>query len=199
MMTHMCIDSTTRAAADLGFACSLAHDACATRDISFNGSRVTAESVQTAYLGALNGLFAKVPSATSCATSSDHRVAARVGQVSFREERGDPMRMTGIPFQTIDWSTVERTEHKGETGMAYWRTRHLGDLRIRMVEYSPGYRADHWCVKGHILLCLEGELHTELADGRKFVLTPGMTYQVADNAEPHRSFTPTGAELFVVD
>lgn len=109
------------------------------------------------------------------------------------------MRMTGIPFQTIDWSTVERTEHKGETGMAYWRTRHLGDLRIRMVEYSPGYRADHWCVKGHILLCLEGELHTELADGRKFVLTPGMTYQVADNAEPHRSFTPTGAELFVVD
>ena len=109
------------------------------------------------------------------------------------------MRMTEIPFHTTDWSTVERTEHKGETGVAHWRTRHLGDLRIRMVEYAAGYRADHWCVKGHILLCLEGELHTELADGRKFVLTPGMTYQVADNAEPHRSFTPAGARLFVVD
>jgi len=109
------------------------------------------------------------------------------------------MRMTEIPFHTTDWSAVERTEHKGETGVAHRRTRHLGNLRIRMVEYAAGYRADHWCVKGHILLCLEGELHTELADGRKFVLTPGMTYQVADNAEPHRSFTPAGARLFVVD
>jgi len=109
------------------------------------------------------------------------------------------MQMIDIPFHTTDWSTVERTEHKGETGLAYWRTRHLGGLRIRMVEYSPGYRADHWCVKGHILLCLEGELHTELADGRQFVLGPGVSYQVADNAEPHRSFTPTGAKLFVVD
>jgi len=68
-----------------------------------------------------------------------------------------------------------------------------------MVEYSPGYRADHWCSKGHILLCLEGELHTELADGRVFVLGPGMSYQVADDAEPHRSSTATGARLFIVD
>jgi len=68
-----------------------------------------------------------------------------------------------------------------------------------MVEYTPGYLADHWCVKGHILLCLEGDLHTELQDGRKFVLKPGMSYQVADNAEPHRSFAPNGAKLFIVD
>jgi hypothetical protein len=109
------------------------------------------------------------------------------------------MRMTDIPFATTDWSAIEPTEHKGETGMASWRTRDFGGIRVRMVEYTPGYLAGHWCVKGHILLCLEGELHTELADGRKFVLKPGMSYQVADNAEPHRSFTEVGAKLFVVD
>ena len=109
------------------------------------------------------------------------------------------MHMSDIPFGTTDWSTVERTEHKGETGVAFWRTRDFGGIRVRMVEYTPGYLADHWCVKGHILLCIEGELHTELEDGRKFVLKPGMTYQVADNAEAHRSFTAVGAKLFVVD
>jgi hypothetical protein len=109
------------------------------------------------------------------------------------------MRMTDIPFGTTDWSTVPRTEHTGEAGMAYWRTRTFGDIRVRMVEYTPGYRADHWCAKGHILLCLEGELHTELADGRRIVLTPGMCYQVADNAEAHRSSTAIGARLFIVD
>jgi len=109
------------------------------------------------------------------------------------------MLMSQIPFGTTDWSTVERTDHKGETGIATWHTRHFGDIRVRMVEYSAGYLADHWCSKGHIVLCLEGELHTELADGRKFVLTPGLSYQVADNAEPHRSYTRTGAKLFVVD
>ncbi len=109
------------------------------------------------------------------------------------------MRMSNIPFGTIDWSAVERTEHTGETGAAYWRTREFGGIRVRMVDYSPGYRADHWCEKGHILLCLEGELHTELQDGRAFVLTPGMSYQVADGAEPHRSYTAAGATLFIVD
>lgn len=109
------------------------------------------------------------------------------------------MKLDRIPFGTTDWNQVERTEHKGETGTAFWRTCHFGDLRVRMVEYTPGYLADHWCVKGQILLCLEGELHTELEDGRIFVLTPGMSYQVADNAEAHRSSTAVGAKLFVVD
>ncbi|MFY2569390.1 DHCW motif cupin fold protein [Achromobacter ruhlandii] len=109
------------------------------------------------------------------------------------------MKMSNIPFGTTDWSEVETTEHPGDSGMAYWRTRQFGDLRVRMVEYTPGYLADHWCSKGHILLCLEGELHTELEDGRTFVLTPGMSYQVADQAEPHRSSTATGARLFIVD
>jgi quercetin dioxygenase-like cupin family protein len=109
------------------------------------------------------------------------------------------MQMGGIPFGITDWSSIEPSCHGGETGTAAWRTRTFGDIRVRMVEYSPGYSADHWCTKGHVLLCLEGELRTELKDGRVFILTPGMNYQVADNAEPHRSSTSTGAKLFIVD
>ena len=109
------------------------------------------------------------------------------------------MKLSDIPFGATDWSSVERTEHKGETGVAYWRTREFGGIRVRMVEYFPGYKADHWCEKGHILLCLEGELHTELKDGRTFVLKPGISYQVADGPEPHRSYTEVGAKLFIVD
>ena len=109
------------------------------------------------------------------------------------------MRLANIPFGVTDWSRETPTEHAGVSGLARWRTRHFGDLRVRLVEYTPGYRADHWCSKGHILLCLDGELHTELADGRVFTLTAGMSYQVGDDCEPHRSYTPTGATLFIVD
>ena len=109
------------------------------------------------------------------------------------------MQISAIPFGTTDWSKIERTEHKGERGFAYWRTQHFGTIRVRMVEYTPGYVADHWCTKGHILLCLEGELHTELTDGRTVVLTPGNSYQLADDIEPHRSSTRVGAKLFIVD
>ena len=109
------------------------------------------------------------------------------------------MQMLGIPFGTTDWAHIAPTEHKGEIGVALWRTQQFGDIRVRMVEYSPGYLADHWCTKGHILLCLEGELVTELKDGRTVTLSPGMSYQVADGAEPHRSFTNHGARLFIVD
>ena len=109
------------------------------------------------------------------------------------------MRMHDIPFGTTDWSSIELTEHPGALGIAYWRTREFGGIRVRMVEYAAGYVADHWCSKGHILLCMRGELHTELADGRTFVLRPGMSYQVADGAEPHRSRTEAGATLFIVD
>ena len=109
------------------------------------------------------------------------------------------MKMQSIPFGTTDWSQTEKTEHGGIGGVAHWRTQQFNDIRVRMVQYSPGYAADHWCSKGHILLVLEGELETELADGRKFLLKPGMSYQVADGAEAHRSFTRTGARLFIVD
>ena len=109
------------------------------------------------------------------------------------------MEMKDIPFAVTTWSEIAPTEHKGETGAALWRTKQLGTIRVRMVEYSPGYRADHWCEKGHVLLCLAGELHTELADGREVVLRPGMSYEVGDSTLAHRSTTSTGATLFIVD
>lgn len=109
------------------------------------------------------------------------------------------MKMSGIPFATVDWASVTPTRHPGTTGEALWRTRDFADIRVRMVEYSPGYEADHWCEKGHVLLVLAGELETELADGRKFTLSPGQSYQVADGAEAHRSRTAIGAKLFIVD
>ena len=109
------------------------------------------------------------------------------------------MNITNIAFDTTDWATVPVIDHPGTTGVARWRTRQCGDIRVRMVDYSPGYVADHWCEKGHILLCLDGELHTALADGRTFVLTAGMSYQVADGDAPHQSSSPAGARLFIVD
>jgi hypothetical protein len=104
-----------------------------------------------------------------------------------------------LPFMTTDWATVPTTEHRGESGVARWRTIEAGDVRVRMVEYSPGYLADHWCHRGHVLLVLEGELVTDLQDGRAVRLTPGMSYQVANDTAPHRSRTTTGAKLFIVD
>lgn len=109
------------------------------------------------------------------------------------------MQISDIPFGTTDWSTIKRIEYPGETGKAYWRTQQFGAIRVRMVEYTPGYLADHWCDKGHIILCTAGEFTTELRDGRRFTLKPGMSYQVADKADTHRSFTQTGATLFIVD
>ena len=109
------------------------------------------------------------------------------------------MQLTQIPFGITDWANVTAERKNGETGWADWKLRQFGAIRVRMLEYSPGYKADHWCTKGHILLCLAGELVTELEDGREFVLRAGMSYQVADGAEPHRSYTKTGATLFVVD
>lgn len=110
------------------------------------------------------------------------------------------MQLPPMPFTVTDWSKVEPTVHPGETGQAIWRTFEAGDLRVRMVEYSPGYLADHWCERGHVLLVLEGELVSELKDGRKTTMRAGMSYQVSDFGDaPHRSSTETGAKIFVVD
>ncbi len=109
------------------------------------------------------------------------------------------MRFGTLPFMTTDWNAVPATEHAGESGVAIWRTVEAGDVRVRMIEYSPGYEADHWCSRGHILLVLEGELTTELQDGRLVTLTAGMSYQVAHDTAPHMSRTEVGAKLFVVD
>jgi quercetin dioxygenase-like cupin family protein len=109
------------------------------------------------------------------------------------------MRIENVRFGVTDWSAVPKTGHPGETGTAYWRTVETGNIRVRIVEYSPGYLADHWCSRGHVLYVLEGQLVTELKDGRSFTLLPGQSYQVADGEEPHRSRTEGGATLFIVD
>ena len=109
------------------------------------------------------------------------------------------MNIVNIPFGITNWAEIPTTRHTGDQGYALWRTQQFDTIRVRMVEYSENYLADHWCSKGHILLCLEGELHTELDDGRSFTLTAGMSYQVADQAEAHRPSTSKGAKLFIVD
>ncbi|BBC00807.1 hypothetical protein ABIF38_007156 [Bradyrhizobium japonicum] len=110
------------------------------------------------------------------------------------------MKIPTLPFTVTDWNKLEPSVHPGETGQALWRTLNIGELRVRMVEYSPGYLADHWCDRGHVLYVVTGELDTELRDGRKFTLKPGMSYQVSDFGDAaHRSSTKTGATLFIVD
>ena len=104
-----------------------------------------------------------------------------------------------IPFQTIDWTSVLRTEHKGETGTSFWQTLQFGNLRLRIVEYSPGYLADHWCQKGHIVHCLEGSFISELDNGEAFRLREGMTYIVSDGMSSHRSVSETGVKLLIID
>ncbi len=107
--------------------------------------------------------------------------------------------MIEIPFQSIDWSQIEKTIHIGEKGTAYWQTLEFGGLRVRIVEYSAYYRADHWCQKGHIVHCLEGELTSELENGEVVILKPGMTYIVSDNLSSHRSITQNNVKLLIID
>ena len=109
------------------------------------------------------------------------------------------MKLEGIPFQTIDWARIAPTQHPGDPGIATWRTLEVGNVRVRKVEYSPGYVADHWCERGHVMLVLDGELITELRDGRRVALGPGDTHVVADGDGAHRSASPRGARLFIVD
>ena len=107
--------------------------------------------------------------------------------------------MYTIPFTDIDWNEIPKTEHKGITGMAYWQTINLDGLRIRLVEYTQDYLADHWCEKGHIVHCLEGEFISEMADGEAFVLKKGMTYIVSNDLSSHRSKTKSGVKLLIID
>ncbi len=107
--------------------------------------------------------------------------------------------MSNIPFQTIDWNSIEKVEYRGETGFAFWQTIQFGGLRIRLVEYSNGYLADHWCQKGHIVHCLEGEFISELETGEKITLKKGETYVVSDNLSSHRSFSLNSVKLLIID
>ncbi len=107
--------------------------------------------------------------------------------------------MSQIPFKNIDWAKIEKAEHPGETGTAFWQTAQFEGLRIRLVEYSAGYLADHWCQKGHIVHCLKGEFVTEQTSGEKFTLTEGMTYVVSDDLSSHRSLTQNSVKLLIID
>lgn len=107
--------------------------------------------------------------------------------------------MIPIPFLAINWENVPKTSHPGTTGMAYWQTTQLDGLRIRIVEYSPGYVADHWCQKGHIVQCLEGSFTSEMENGESFLLHAGMSYVVSDDMSSHRSVTEKGAKLLIID
>jgi hypothetical protein len=109
------------------------------------------------------------------------------------------MEMTGFGFSATDWDTVPAVRHSGEVGEAHWRTQQFGPIRVRRVDYSVGYLADHWCRKGHVLFVLEGELITTLDDGKVVTTGAGCSYQVADNREAHRSSAPSGARLLIVD
>jgi len=106
---------------------------------------------------------------------------------------------SNIPFQTINWDNIPKTTHPGETGTAFWQTLQFPGLRIRVVEYSAGYLADHWCQKGHVLHCLEGEFESELANGEVFKLSKGMSYAVSDELSSHRSISKNGVKLLIVD
>lgn len=107
--------------------------------------------------------------------------------------------MNTLPFQTINWNSIEKVEYKGESGVALWQTAQFDGLRIRLVEYSEGYLADHWCRKGHIVHCLEGEFVSELITGEKVKLTKDQTYVVSDQVSSHRSFSATGVKLLIID
>lgn len=109
------------------------------------------------------------------------------------------MKMTPLPMSITDWSQVESTEHPGDVGTAIWKTRNFNEIRVRMVEYTRGYIANHWCLKGHVLLCLRGYLDIELGDGTRLYLRAGQSYHVGDGEPPHRSSAPEGAHLFIVD
>lgn len=110
------------------------------------------------------------------------------------------MKIPELPFTVTNWDEIAPTRHAGESGHALWRTLNIGDIRVRIVEYTPGYVADHWCDRGHIIYVLEGELLSELKDGRISILTQGMSYQVSDFGDAaHRSSTKTGVKLFIVD
>ena len=107
--------------------------------------------------------------------------------------------LSNILFQTIDWDSIEKTVHPGEAGTSFWKTVQFDKLRIRIVEYAAGYLADHWCQKGHVVHCLDGEFKSELENGETFILSKGMTYIVSDNLSSHRSFTQNGVKLFIID
>lgn len=110
------------------------------------------------------------------------------------------MKLENLPIGAIDWSRVPAVVQPGETGTAAARTCDLGDIRLRLVAYSPGYKADHWCAKGHIIYVISGHLVIEHEDETRAVLSPGKSWHAPDNAgPPHRVLCEAGATVFIID
>ena len=107
--------------------------------------------------------------------------------------------MKKISFQTINWNNLPGTESCGISGTSYSQSKEFPGLKIRIVEYSAGYLADHWCQKGHIVYCLKGEVINEQEDGEQFNLKEGMGYVVTDNMSSHRSRTEKKVKLLIID
>jgi hypothetical protein len=126
-------------------------------------------------------------------------LSAKEGWIIVENGKGRRMKIPNHPFSVIEWEKIEPVEHKGITGSSFWKTKNFGDVRVRLVEYSPNYLADHWCDKGHFIFCVEGEMITELKDGRKIALKKGMSYHVGDDSDSHKSFSENGVKLFIVD
>jgi hypothetical protein len=110
-----------------------------------------------------------------------------------------PGTMTNYPFSIYNLEQLPPEQHEGETGTSTWRTLQLPGLRVRLVDYSPGYLADHWCTKGHIVYCIEGSVETRLGDGQASVLTAGMCYVVSDDMSSHQSYSREGVKLLIID
>jgi quercetin dioxygenase-like cupin family protein len=109
------------------------------------------------------------------------------------------MKIESVPFIASDWEKIKPEKINGESGFSMVRKFEQGNVRVRMAEYSPDYRADHWCEKGHVVLVLEGALTIEIKDGRSFVLNQGMSFQVADGIDAHKAFSERGAKVFIID
>ena len=110
------------------------------------------------------------------------------------------MKLEGVPFSVTNWDTVPAVEHEGESGTSFWRTLEAGNVRLRIVEYSPGFKSDHWCARGHVLYVVDGEITVKLKDGREFVLTSGMSFQTEDDASnPHLAWSNPGTRVFIID
>jgi len=110
------------------------------------------------------------------------------------------VKLPEMPFTTVDWTAMNATEHPGQTGTSLWRSFERDGLRTRLVEYLPGYTADHWCDRGRVLHVLSGQLKIKLRDGRSFHLGQGSGFCVSDHGDSaHLVTTSTGCRVFIVD
>ena len=110
------------------------------------------------------------------------------------------MKISDVPFSVTEWEGVGQTEHKGIKGTSLWKTFEEGNIRARIVEYSPGFVSDHYCERGHVVLVLKGSLLLTMKKGDRFIIEEGCSFQLSDDAsKPHSVSSEHGAKVFIVD